>query len=693
MSTTDLIFEIGTEELPSADLDSALEALSFKQDSAITMLFESNNIKFNKAFAYSTPRRLILHVKDVPLMQDLLIEGPPRRIAYDSQQKPTKALEAFLRKNNANIEDITISDDHKDPKVLLNKTNISNALILSGMLPKVISLIDFSKKMKWNDTGVLFSRPIRWLLALFAGKAIKFSFAGIESSNITQGHRFLGHKNIKVKDAATYFNLLKRNHVLCDNSLRRQKILAFLEKKRWHPNKELLDEVNNLVETPYFIEGSFGKEYLQMPHEVLLASMSKHQRIFCLQDKKGVLINRFVGVLNGKYKNQNQIRKNIENVLDARLKDALFFYKSDMKKPLKQWAKGLDTVVFHKELGTISDKIERIKKIAQFISTSANINADRGSLMQVVSLCKADLLTSMVKEFPSLQGIVGRYYASDSGESEAVAQAISEHYLPRFADDNTPSSDLGIICSLADKIDNIVCYFKIGKFPKGSWDPYALRRQAIGIIAVILNCRAHLALSDVIDLAYTLSPGSVDKNKLKTSVLDFFNDRFTVLMKTRQDFRYDLIDAVTANGVDDIYKTYLKLKELHSIIDEICFEKTRIIIERTHNIIKASKDSACDVDESLLREPQEICVYKSLKAVEKQFLSYCEKYEFARATEIFSVHLSDCLDDFFDKVMVNVDQKNIRVNRLGLLLKVNKLYTDNISDLSRVISKTKKEDR
>jgi glycyl-tRNA synthetase beta chain len=689
MSTADLIFEIGTEELPSGDLNAALKALSFEKAGAINVLFESHNIKFNEAFTYSTPRRLVLYVKDIPLAQDVLIEGPPRRIAYDNRHMPTRALEAFLKKNNALLRDVRISNDPQDPRVLLNKTDIANADILTVVLPKVVSLIRFSKEMRWNETGTCFSRPIRWFLALFGGRIINFECAGISSSNITQGHRFLGRKNIKVKDADSYFRALRKNNVICENILRRERILTFLEKRRWRVNEGLLEEVNNLVEWPCFIEGHFSREYLGIPHEVLLAAMSRHQRIFCLQDKGGNLINRFIGVLNGDYRNRKQITRNFENVLDARLKDALFFYKSDTKKSLRDWAMGLDGIVFHGQLGTMAQKAARIKKISRFVSEGCFMGADKRGIDRAAGLCKADLLTGMVKEFPSLQGVMGMYYALDSGEKPEVARAVAEHYLPRFAGDDIPSSVIGLVCSLADKLDNIVCYFKIGKSPKGNWDPYALRRQAIGIISMLLEDKVHLSLSGVIDFAYPLCPGQMSKEGLRALVLDFFKDRFIVLVKKRDDYPHDIIDAVIGSGIDDLYKVYLKLNKLHSIINEIYFEKARVIIERTHNIIKASKDNPGRIDESLFAESREKEVYRRVKDMESRFMDYCGAEEYGPATRLFADTLSDCLHDFFDKVMVNVDHKGTRVNRLGLLLWINRLYTCNIADLSKVIGKNK----
>jgi glycyl-tRNA synthetase beta chain len=692
MSTRNLIFEIGTEELPAAYLDIAIDALSFKQGSAISALFESYNVKFDKAYAHAAPRRLILNIKDIPLTQDITIEGPPARIAYGADKTPTRALEAFLKKNNAALKDIVLLEAGKEERVAIKKSDMPNADILSELLPKAAGMVIFPKAMRWDDSGSVFARPIRWLLAVFGDQVIRFNFAGIYSSNTTRGHRFLGRNLIKIKNEKDYFKALSREDVIWDRDERRKKITAFLEKRRWHKNQELLDEVSNLVESPFPIEGIFKQEYLKIPKEVLLASMSKHQRIFCLQDKRGNLINRFAGILNGNYKNKKQIVKNFENVLDARLKDALFFYKTDTKMPLSKWAEGLDGLIFHKELGTVADKILRLKKIAQLLIDETCSSACKKTLQRAVSLCKADLLTAMVKEFPSLQGVIGMYYAADSGESKDVSQAIGEHYLPRFADDEIPQSELGALLSLTDKLDNIMCYFKIGKFPKGSNDLYALRRQGIGIISVLIKKGIRLSIDEVFDAAYEICPGDFQKNKLENIFMDFFRDRFVFFVRARFSYRHDLIESVVTDGFKDIYKTYLKLQALDSIINEIYFERARVIVERTHNIIRASKDAPSNVLESLLSEPQEIEVYRKFKKIQAEFKRHCAEGGYAAATEAFSDALYDCVHDFFDKVMVNVPERKIRINRISLLSEINRLYTYNIADLSKIVSKQKKEE-
>jgi len=692
MSTQDLLLEIGTEEIPSGYFNHVMALLSCREEGGIRRLFAAQNINLHKVFSYSTPRRLILHVKDIPAAQDISILGPPLRIAYDQEKKPTKALLAFAKKNNAPIEDVVTDESGEEPRVMLKKKDVSNAQILADILPNLIRLLDFPKTMRWDSCGFMFARPIRWLLAIFGEKVISFEFAGLRSSSITSGHRFLGHKKIKVKNAEAYFKLLNKNYVIWDNEARKSKILSYLEKKRWHENKQLLNEVNNLVEFPVFIEGEFREEYLKIPSEVLLASMSKHQRVFCLQNKKGELVNRFVGVINGNYGNRKQIIKNFENVLDARLKDALFFYEADTKKPMQFWSEGLKGVVFHKKLGTVAEKVERLKKTGQFLLKATGINdCDKNYLLRAISLCKADLLTQMVGEFPSLQGVIGRYYALYSNEPKPVANAIGEHYLPRFADDDVPATNIGVLCSLTDKIDNIVCYFKIGKFPKGGWDLYALRRQAIAIISILQKKKLTFSLSDTFDFVYPICPGDFNEEKLKNIFLDFFKDRFIYFSKMRFGYRHDIIEAVTACGIDDLYNSFLKLESLNSIIDEHYFEKSRSIVERTYNIIKTSKDRIENVLPALLQEPEEQALYKEFKQLKPVFKQYCVDKEYIKATQLFGESLSRIVHDFFDKVMVNVDKKSLRVNRLGLLTCINKLYIDNIADLSKIVNENKTE--
>jgi len=687
MSTNNLLLEIGTEEIPSGYFDHLLSILSSADDGVVKTCFDAHGINIGKVSSYSTPRRIILYVEDIPIAQDLKIEGPPKRIAYDEDDRPTKALEAFLNKNSASIKDVTISSGEKGDRVVVNKRDVSNIEALKEILPKIIKSLDFPKTMRWDEEGYLFARPIRWILALFGSDIVDFSVGAIQSSGITHGHRFLGRSKIKVNSSDSYFKVLSKNHVTWDNEVRKQKLLAFLEKKRWHENPELLDEVNNLIESPFFIEGVFKIEYLSLPKEVLLASMSKHQRIFCLKDKQGNLANKFVAVLNGNYRGRKNIQKHYEEVLDARLKDALFFYESDTKRPLAKWAEGLKDVVFHKELGTLSEKVQRLKEISGFLTKYIKIDSEeKKALARVAMLCKADLLTQMVREFPSLQGVVGSYYAADSGEGEDVSEAIKEHYLPRFGDDEVPQSRLGMLCSLADKTDNIVSYFKIGKFPKGSWDLYALRRQAIGVVSILIKNDLHLPISDLINYAYEITPGGPGKNQVKGALLDFFRERFISFVKERYGYRYDLIDSVTAEGeFDDIAICFLKLESLNSIIDESCFESARSIVERSYNIIKSQKSLTSDVKSSMLKEPQEQLLYDKLNNLEEDFKQLCVEGSYEDATKLYSDRLFHDLHNFFDKVMVNVEDKSLRLNRIALLSRVNSLYVNNIADLSKIV--------
>lgn len=686
METKDLLLEIGTEEIPSGYFKHILALLSFGEGGVIKELFEARQIKADCAFCYSTPRRIILYIKDIPTHQDVVIEGPPERIAFDNNREPTKVLQAFLEKNQSSLEDIEIYMGEKEKRTRITKKGVPNKEILEEILPKVIKSLDFPKVMRWGKEDIVFARPIRWLLALFGNEVMRFSLGGITSSNITSGHRFLGHPKIKVKDASSYFKLLSKNYVIWDDPKRKEKILTFLRKKNWYENEQLLEEVNNLIEYPYFIEGVFKKKYLALPKEVLLASMSKHQRIFCLKDKKGELTNRFVAVINGKYRGLKLIRRHYEEVLDARLKDALFFYNSDTKKPLSEWAQDLSGVIFHKQLGTIRDKIARMKNIASFLTKYIEITAEeKKSLSRAVSLCKADLLTQMVREFPSLQGVMGGYYAFSSKENEEVAKAIGEHYLPRFADDILPDTTLGAICSLADKFDNIICYFKIGKFPKGNWDLYALRRQGIGIISILLKKELPLSLSAIFDYAYDLAPGEYNEEKLKIIFLDFFRERFVSFLKERFSYRHDLLESVMACGPDDLQNCFLRLESLNSIIDGTSFEKARCIVERTHNIVRSSKVAVETPRPSLFKDENERSLYDKYSSIRNGFERLCLEKEYRKATELYAEGLFDELHSFFEEVLVNVDDKALRSNRIGLLSAINRLYVDNIADLSKIV--------
>ncbi|MFH1645492.1 MAG: glycine--tRNA ligase subunit beta [Candidatus Omnitrophota bacterium] len=688
MKKSDLLFEIGTEEIPSGYFNRVMDLLSGDNKNTLLEVFSKNKIEIEpeKVSSYCTPRRIILFIKDIPLHQDMIIEGPPKKIAFDDSNKPTKALVSFLEKNSASINQIEVVQDKKIERVRLFKKNVSNKDILEQILPKIIKLLTFPKTMHWDDEKVLFARPLRNLLALFGKDALNFSFGSVVSSNTTFGHRFFGKQSFVVKDAASYFNQLDKNGILWDHNKRREKILKYLSEKGWVENDSLLDEVNNLVEMPAFIEGEFNREYLSLPNEVLMASMSKHQRVFCIKDKKGALCNSFVAVVNGNYKNLNIIKKNLENVLDARLKDAFYFYKTDIKKPLEKWADGLSSVVFHKQLGTIKDKIGRLKNVAEYLKRSIPLDTEEeDAVNRAIVLAKADLLTQMVGEFPSLQGIMGSYYALESSEKEIVATTIREHYLPRFSGDVLPKTKSGTVASLSDKLDNIICYFKIGKFPKASWDLYALRRQGIGIISILIEQKISLLLGAAFDFLYSNAPGDYEETELKSIYMDFFKERFVALIKEKNDYRYDLVESVVSGGVDDIYNSFLKLELLNSIIDKPFFEKARCIVERTNNIIRGFKDEASELNQELLTEPEEKALDAAYKDVKEEFMRLVNAKDYVKATELFGEKLFDIIHVFFDKVLVNVEDSKLRDNRKVLLMSINRLYTEAIADLSKIV--------
>ncbi len=477
MSRKDFVLEIGTEELPPAvvsDFQYPLHARSLFE--CITGNTELVSQKLVRNI-YATPRRIIIHIKDFPSFYNKLEKGPPKKIAYDKNGNSTKALKGFLKKIEATENDITkIPEDNNEKIAVLKKFSTKDLVI--ERIKKVIKYFVDYKTMSWDaNSDIKFPRPIRWILALYGEEIIPINVDGVAAGNITYGHHLFSTGSIKVKNAQDFFKKLRKNRVIYDFKERRDKIDGYLKRKHWHKNPQLLDEVAGLVECPEFIEGIYDKKYLNLPKEVLIASMSKNQRIFPLENKMGNFINKFVAVTNGNRKNTRIIKRHYEQVLDAKLKDALFFYNEDLKGSLAERTKLLKNIIFHKKLGSYADKIERIKKlIDNFKDTFKLTDIEYEKIVKASTLCKVDLLTQMVGEFPSLQGAMGKYYAIGEGIDKEVACAIEEHYRPRFYEDKLPKTKLGIILALLDKFDSVICHFKAGHQPKGNWDLYALRR-------------------------------------------------------------------------------------------------------------------------------------------------------------------------------------------------------------------------
>ena len=569
----DLLYEIGTEEIPANYMPATLKQVR----SISEAMLADNRIAFEEIKTYGTPRRIVLFVKGMAEMQeDLeeLVKGPSKKAAYDESGNPSKALLGFLRGQKAELGAIFIKELSGVEYIYCKKREKGKPVkeVLKTILPDILTSISFPKSMKWGNKSFRFARPVRWLVPILGDQLIEFDKDGIQCGRYTKGHRVLSQCSIEIKNSSEYFEKLRAGFVVTDQEERRLMIrrqckeLAREKGGEVLMDEELLEEVVYLVEYPTALIGSFDAGYLKLPKEVVITPMKEHQRYFPVVDKDKKLMNYFITVRNGDDRFLETVQEGNEKVLRARLADADFFYREDRKESLDNCTEKLKNVVFQETLGTIYDKAQRIISIADHLGNLSGLSeSGKKNLLRAAHLCKADLVTNMVKEFDELQGVMGREYALLQGENEEVAAAIFEHYLPRFAGDDTPETLNGSILSISDKMDTICGCFAIGIQPTGSQDPYALMRQAIGVTSIIRDNNIHLGLGPLIGTS--LKPFTEkgilkgDEKSIKRDIIEFFRQRFRNVMIDK-GFEYDIIDAVINAGFDDVYDAYLKIEEL-----------------------------------------------------------------------------------------------------------------------------------
>ncbi|HSR10939.1 MAG TPA: glycine--tRNA ligase subunit beta, partial [Thermodesulfobacteriota bacterium] len=514
---SELLLEIGTEEIPSAFIPRALEEMQ----SLLAEEFRSNRIPCKEIKALGTPRRLVLTATGMASSQEgRVVEnvGPAKRIAFDEQGNPTKAAMGFARGQGVRVEDLQVVKTEKGEYVCARREEkgVETSGILPDILPRLISSIHFPKSMRWMDLENAFVRPIHWILALFDGKTVPFQIGNVSSGSLSRGHRFMAPGSFQVKDLADYLIKLKNSFVIVNPEERRELILAEVKKAAAEvsgaavADPGLLEIVTYLVEYPVALRGGFSRDFLSLPREVLISAMREHQRYFSIAGENGSLLPYFVAVSNTKPRDPKVVIRGNERVLQARLADAKFFFVEDQKVPLAQRVEGLKKVVYHSKLGTSYEKVMRIKGVSEYLASRVNPEL-RETVERAALLCKADLITGMVGEFPSLQGTMGRVYARLSGEREEVAQAIYEHYLPTSAGGDLPKSAPGAILSMADKLDTVCGCFGVGLIPTGTADPYALRRQTLGIINIILDKRYALNLGEMAEKSLELLREKIER--------------------------------------------------------------------------------------------------------------------------------------------------------------------------------------
>jgi len=684
----ELLLEIGTEEIPAGFIPQALmdlESLAKKE-------LEASRIEFNGIKTLGTPRRLVLVIESVSEKQrdeETKKIGPSKQSAFDEKGNPTKAAIGFAKSQSVPVESLTMIQTEKGEYVCAVKKEPGRPTseILSSLLPKWILSIPFQKSMRWADVPIRFARPIHWMLALFGGKVVPFEVGNIRSGNMTYGHRFMHSGPIPVKDFQSYLQKTREAFVIVDPVERKKRIEDEMIREgakvsgKVLKDEELLNEVNFLVEYPVALCGTFDNKFLSLPREILVHSMKEHQRYFPLVDDHGTLLPHFVCISNINPKNREVVVKGNEKVLRARLSDAAFFFEDDLKIPLEKRVEQLKKVVFQAKLGTSYEKVMRFKQLALWMTERIDPKlqemAGRTSL-----LCKADLVTGMVGEFPKLQGIVGREYARLSKERPEVAEAIYEHYLPGFAGDRLPSSPIGDIVSIADKMDTIVGCFGVGLLPTGTADPFGLRRQALGIIRIILEKKYSISLRGLVEESEKQLKEKMERpgQQVKDEVLEFFRVRYQNFLLDKE-YPFDVTDAVLSISFDELLDVQGRMDALRKAKEWKDFESIVIAFKRAMNILKGSPPKR-EINPSLFAETVEKNLYQSFLRAKEKIGNYLNQRDYPSAL-LEMTQMKKPIDEFFDGVMVMVEDEAVRNNRLALLDDIGKVFL-RIADFSKL---------
>ncbi|MDQ0192623.1 glycine--tRNA ligase subunit beta [Paenibacillus wynnii] len=687
----DLLFEIGLEEIPARFIRAAMEQL---QDRTSKWL-EASRIAHSGVTAYATPRRLAVLVKEVAEKQQDIseeVKGPARKIALDAAGEWSKAALGFARSQGVTPEQFTFKELGGVEYIYAtrNSDGVETASLLTEGLNGIVSAMTFPKNMRWGTHDFKFVRPIRWMVALFGTDVVNLEITGVKAGNVSRGHRFLGSEAV-ITEPSAYVESLRAQHVLVDVKEREQLILdqinTLAKEKDWTIaiKEDLLEEVLFLVETPTVLFGTFDPSFLHIPQDVLITSMREHQRYFPVLDATGKLLPFFVTVRNGNAVSLDVIAKGNEKVLRARLSDAKFFYQEDQKLKIEDALAKLENIVYHEEMGSIGDKVRRIRQIADALSLKLGLAATTAAeVSRTAEICKFDLVTQMVYEFPELQGTMGEDYARKAGESDTVAKAIFEHYQPRFAGEAVPASEAGYVVSIADKIDTIVGCFSIGIIPTGSQDPYALRRQAAGIVQIVLEHKLSISLQEIFEIAAQVHEKSRNMKhsgtELRINLYEFFGLRVKRLLS--DNVRYDVVDAVIAAGYDDVVAVVSRSRALNDAVQtQEDFKITVDSFNRVGNL--AAKAQGGSVDPALLSDDAEVKLFETWQSLHAPYHEALSARNADEALRILS-GLKDAVTGFFDSVMVMADDEKVRSNRLALLAGID-ADTKVFADFSKLV--------
>jgi glycyl-tRNA synthetase beta chain len=672
----DLLIEIGLEEVPARFVRQAADQLK----GIVEKWLDDSRIARGPVRSYATPRRLAVLVEQVADKQADLsqeVKGPSLAIARDAEGNWTKAALGFARSQGVDPADFVVRDVGGTEYVFAVKNGAGGRT--EELLPQAagewIRAMSFPKNMRWGHQELRFVRPIRWLVFLYGDRVVPLEVAGVASGRVTKGHRFLG-TDAEIPHASLYADVLRGERVLADIEERKSAILdqirGLSREKGWTiaVKEDLLEEVLFLVEYPTVLHGSFDPAFLAIPQDVLITSMREHQRYFPVLDENGKLLPHFVTVRNGDDRSLDQVARGNEKVLRARLTDARFFYEEDQKLAVDKALEKLETIVYHEELGTIADKVRRIRRLAgQLAELAVTGEEDKRLIDRAAQICKFDLVTQMVYEFPELQGIMGEDYARLQGEPEAVCRAVNEHYRPRHAGDGAPDGLVGAFVGIADKMDTIAGCFSIGIVPTGSQDPYALRRQAAGIVQTLLRHELPVTLDQLFDLALATLRESRGLKRPEADIVRDLRDFFALRVKNvlADKVRHDVAEAVMESGISAVGSVIRKAEALEAFVAGNEAKPAVDAFNRVCNLaVKAEND---ELDEGALREPAEQELYKQWKQLNIIYNEHLDEGKEAEALAVLA-GLRDAVNGFFDAVMVMAEDPAIRRARLALLARI-----------------------
>jgi glycyl-tRNA synthetase beta chain len=685
-SKSSLLLEIGTEDIPARFLPIAIQQLNVNTES----IFRENHIIFFSTETYGSPRRLAVIVEGInPLQEDRSREvfGPPKKVAFDSDGKPTKASIGFANSQGVSVDKLIVKTKDKGEYIVAAIEEKGNQVkeILPDILKKVVLSIHLPKSMRWGNGDIRFVRPIRWLLALFDKDTISFEIDGIKSSNATRGHRFLSPASFQIKEIPSYIKLLANNYVIVDQGEREkiisEKIAKVAASVGGVPVKDekLLETVTHLVEYPVPVLGSFSSEYLKLPKELLITVMREHQKYFAIETSQGKLTNYFIVISNTDKENLETVKIGAERVIKARFEDARFYFEEDSKKRLDERIDDLKNVTFQDKLGSLYDKVARIRNLVLYLSSKINPSlsqkAERAAL-----LSKTDLITGAVREFPELQGIMGRYYAIYDKEDTEVADALMEQYLPAYHGDKLSKTEVGTILSLADKIDNIASFFSIGLMPSGSEDPFALRRQTLAVISIMFDKGYKITLEEIISESLKNLRNTKRHVETRRIILQFFEQRLEPLFSSQG---YDpnvvssLISLSTVIPLEDLKKRLDAMQEfkIHTGYNDFL-----TAIKRVRKIIP--EDKLPHIKVKLILEEPEKKLYERLTTLNIEIERSIKEHDYLNALKALS-SLTEPINNFFDNVLVMDKKEEIKLNRLSLLKDIWKMAL-NIADFSKL---------